>query len=86
MTRRIGVLILEGELRDLNRLVAQTLRSTLQTITPVMSLPHLETEKMLSHNKKFRLRKIMSKSIKKTKLSFKVYKIASSSWKPNVNL
>ena len=85
MTRRIGVLILEGELRDLNRPVGQTLRGTLQTIIPVMSLPHLVHEKMLSHNKKFKLRKIMNKSIKKIKFSFKVYKIASSSWKPNVS-
>ena len=77
MNRRIGVLILEGELRDLNRLVGQTPRSTLLTIILVMSLPHLETEKMLSHNKKFRPRKILNKLILNRKSLYKVYKIAS---------
>ena len=70
------MLILEGELRDLNRLVVQTLRGTLQVI-PVVSLPHLVPAKMPSHNKKFRLRKMPNKSILNRKFSFKVYKIES---------
>ena len=77
MTRRIGVLILEGELRDLNRLVVQTLSGRLQIIILVVSLLDLGPEKMLSHNKKFRLRKILNKLILNRKSLFKVYKIAS---------
>ena len=81
------MLILEDEFQDLNLLVVQTPRSTLQTITAV-SLPRPEPEKMLSsRNKKFRLRKKVrsSKLILNKKSSFKVYKIASRSWKPNVD-
>ena len=84
MSRKIGVLNLEGEFRDLNQLVVQTLSDTLQII-PVVSLPDLVHEKMLSRNKKFSLRKIKNKSILNRKFSFKVYKIASRFWKPNVN-
>ena len=79
MIRRIGVLILEGELRDLNRLVVQTLSDRLQIIILVVSLLDLVPEKMLSHNKKSRLRKTRNKLILNRKSLFKVYKIASRS-------